>query len=87
MFVTSLILYRYIIDISDIQAYVSGVLTKKNMFKEVQRPKVKMPLARSTGSNKVVSEKIVGRCSVKKVFLKTSQNSQENTCVRVSFLI
>ena len=27
------------------------------------------------------------RCSVKKVFLEISQNSQENTCVRVSFLI
>ena len=27
------------------------------------------------------------RCSIKKVFLKVSQNSQENTCVRVSFLI
>ena len=27
------------------------------------------------------------RCSVKKVFLEISQNSQENTCDRVSFLI
>ena len=27
------------------------------------------------------------RCSVKKVFLKILQNSQENTCARVSFLI
>ena len=27
------------------------------------------------------------RCSVKKVFLKGSQNSQENTCAKVSFLI
>ena len=27
------------------------------------------------------------RCSVKKVFLKISQNSQETTCARVSFLI
>ena len=27
------------------------------------------------------------RCSVEYVFLKISQNSQENTCVRVSFLI
>ena len=27
------------------------------------------------------------RCSVKKVFLKISQNSQESTCARVSFLI
>ena len=30
---------------------------------------------------------VVWRCSLKKVFLKISQNSQENTCVRVSFLI
>ena len=28
------------------------------------------------------SEAVVGRCSVKKVFLKISQNSQENTCAR-----
>ena len=27
------------------------------------------------------------RCSVKKVFLEISQNSQENTCARASFLI
>ena len=27
------------------------------------------------------------RCSVKKIFLENSQNSQENTCARVSFLI
>ena len=27
------------------------------------------------------------RCSVKKVFLKISQNSQESTCVRASFFI
>ena len=27
------------------------------------------------------------RCSVKKVFLKNSQNSMENTCVRVFFLL
>ena len=26
-------------------------------------------------------------CSVKKVFLEISQNSRENTCARVSFLI
>ena len=27
------------------------------------------------------------RCSIKKVFLKTSQNQQENTCARVSLLV
>ena len=35
----------------------------------------------------VVLQAVARRCSVKKVFLKISQNSQENTCVRVSFLI
>ena len=35
----------------------------------------------------MVLEAVVRRCSVKKVFLEISENSQENTCVRVSFLI
>ena len=30
---------------------------------------------------------VAQRCSVKKMFLEIKQNSQENTCVRVSFLI
>ena len=30
-------------------------------------------------------EAVVQRCSVKKLFLKILQNSQENTCLRVSF--
>ena len=33
------------------------------------------------------SEAVVQTCSLKKVFLEISQNSQENTCARVSFLI
>ena len=33
------------------------------------------------------TETVAQRCSVKKVFLEISQNSQENTCARVSFLI
>ena len=33
------------------------------------------------------TEAVVRRCSVKKVFLEMSQNSQENTCARVAFLI
>ena len=32
-------------------------------------------------------EAVVQRCSVKKMFLEISQNSQENICSRVSFLI
>ena len=33
------------------------------------------------------TEAVVRRCSVKKVYLEISQNSQENTCARFSFLI
>ena len=33
----------------------------------------------------VLAEAVFPRCSVKKVFLEVSQNSQENTCARVSF--
>ena len=32
-------------------------------------------------------EAVAWRCSVKKLFLKISQNSQENTCTRVLFKI
>ena len=43
---------------------------------------------RAFWKNKFISqEAVVQRCSVKKVFLEISQNSQENTCARVSFLI
>ena len=35
----------------------------------------------------LVPEAVAQICSVKKVFLEISQNSQENTCARVSFLI
>ena len=34
-----------------------------------------------------VAEAVAQRCSVKKVLLEISQNSQENICARVSFLI
>ena len=32
-------------------------------------------------------EEVTWRCSIKKVFLEISQNSQENNCAKVSFLI
>ena len=34
---------------------------------------------------RIMLEAVVRRCFVKKVFLEISQNSQENTCARVSF--
>ena len=33
------------------------------------------------------AEAVVQKCSAKKVFLEISQNSQQNTCARVCFLI
>ena len=33
------------------------------------------------------TEAVAQRCSVKKIFLEISQNSQKNACARVSFLI
>ena len=35
----------------------------------------------------VQAEAVVWRCSAEKMFLEISQNPQENTCARVSFLI
>ena len=37
--------------------------------------------------SQLVTEAVSRRCSVKKTFLEISQNSQENTCARVPFLI
>ena len=37
--------------------------------------------------NTFITEAVVLRCSVKDVFFEISQNLQENTCSRVSFLI
>ena len=36
---------------------------------------------------RLIPEAVVQRCSAKKVFLEISQNSQQSTCARVSFLI
>ena len=35
----------------------------------------------------ILPEAVARRCSVKKMFLEISQNSQENTCARVSILL
>ena len=45
---------------------------------------VKTPERRSFGD---FAEAATQRCSVNKVFLEISQNSRENTCAKLSFLI
>ena len=37
--------------------------------------------------NVLIAESVVQRCKFKKLFLKIPQNSQENTCARVSFIV
>ena len=44
-------------------------------------------LGKKNQTTVVKTEAVAQRCSVKKVFLEISQNSQENTRVRVSLLI
>ena len=42
---------------------------------------------KSSNYNTRNAEAAAQKCTVKKVFLKISQNSHENSCARVSFLI
>ena len=44
-------------------------------------------IAKYKASSCCKKEAVIQRCSVKNVFLKILQNSQENPCARVSFLI
>ena len=59
-------------------------VTKKRSSKRVD---LKLSVSSLEGFFLKASEADVQRCSVKKVFLKIPQNSQKNTCTRVSFLI
>ena len=51
-----------------------------------EKPPFIMLLLMALGRNEA-TDAVIRRCSVKKMFLEISQNSQENTCARVSFLI
>ena len=44
------------------------------------------PIDASASFFNILPEAVTQRCSLKKVFLKISQKSQENTCVGVTFL-
>ena len=48
---------------------------------------MKMRLKMVNTSFCLTSEAVMQRCSVKKVFLEIQQNSQGNTCARVSFFV
>ena len=54
------------------------VFIRNGIFKYSQKPWMRLTFR---------TEAVVQECSVKKVLLEISQNSQENTCTRVSFSI
>ena len=63
------------------------VLQKLSIQSSKIKTSFKNQSSRVTESVNLITDAVVQRCSVKKVFLKILQNSQENTCARVSFLI
>ena len=63
---------------------VTQICWKFNIFMTLSQP---FNMILGTHSITPKTEAAVQKCSVKKVFLEISQNSQENTCARVSFLI
>ena len=62
---------------------LSGVTKLKNLHTKRVTKKFLETMATIIAQKQAIAR----RCSVKKVFLEISQNSQENTCARVSFLI
>ena len=58
-----------------------------NFNKNETESKMENPTHRFRETSLVLQEAVAQTCSVKKVFLIISQNLQENTCARVSFLI
>ena len=71
--------------LSTTQIKVFGTLFRKERWSSSHSAVISCSLMGS--SETYFSEPVVQRCSVKNMFLKISQNSQENACARASFLI
>ena len=67
--------------------YASVLTHRKKNVKLIVTNSKDMFLLQITTTCIRMSEAVARRSTVKKVFLKMSQNSQENTCARVSCLI
>ena len=63
-----------------------NLLNDNNFDKSSHRQTVTLKRLICVMRREIYTEEVVRRYSVKKVFVKISQNSQENTCVKVSFL-
>ena len=90
------------IETSELPLKSKGLIAHKSLKSRIVRDSLKIFLVKEymetksfkminfrqqTISSAVSREAVAQRCSVKKVFIEISQQSQENTCARVSFLI
>ena len=66
---------------------LSLVFLAKEYSSEIFQTQLAVSLFNKVAVKKLKVETVVQRCSVKKVFLKILQNSQENAYARVSFSI
>ena len=67
-------------------------INKKQKYFSLKEHQLHRYMILAFGSNSVflsflMREAVAWRCSVKNAFLEISQNSQKNTCARVSFLL
>ena len=67
--------------------YVDNIGWKSDDEIMVLKRLMAMALQMNNKDELIYAKSVVQSCSVQKVFVEISQDSQENTCARVSFLI
>ena len=60
------------------------VLNMPELHKVLNMPEYALEYYEKYFTYRLLTEEVIGRCSVKKMFLENYQNSQENTCARDS---
>ena len=73
------------------KGYGNELVSKTNVYNDpdilLQLPVINTMAELSRNQVEISSEAVARRSSVKKLFLKISQNSRENTCARISTLL
>ena len=73
------------------KGYGNELVSKTNVYNDpdilLQLPVINAMAELSRNQVEISSEAVARRSSVKKLFLKISQNSRENTCARISTLL
>ena len=83
--ISKLIYFSYFIQLLQL---IEFLVFHKKQTKSLQlKKKLRPSCLMFQNGQSTFQETLARRCSVKKVFLEISQNSQENICARVSFVI